>query len=146
MRSFRLLAVTVLAVILALSSMQNAYAISVSVNPRCGAPGTFVTLTVVGPWVTFTVSTWGSGWPEPLPIGCTDIGCGFTVPPGATGGVRFTATDGSGSSASATFTVDCPAVGGVVEPAKKLAIFAPYLALFGIVAIVAVVFWTRPDN
>ena len=38
-------------------------------------------------------------------------------------------------------------VGGVVEPVNKLAVFAPYLALFGIAAAaVAVVFWKKPDN
>jgi hypothetical protein len=38
-------------------------------------------------------------------------------------------------------------VGGFVEPVNKLAVAAPYLALFGIVAAaVAVVVWKKPDN
>lgn len=37
-------------------------------------------------------------------------------------------------------------VGGVVEPANKLAVFAPYLALFGVIGAVAVIVWKRPDN
>lgn len=37
-------------------------------------------------------------------------------------------------------------VGGFVEPVNKVAVFAPYLALFGVMAVVAVVFWKRPDN
>jgi Tol biopolymer transport system component len=37
-------------------------------------------------------------------------------------------------------------VGGVVEPVNKLAVFAPYLALFGVIGAVAVVLWKRPDN
>jgi hypothetical protein len=40
-------------------------------------------------------------------------------------------------------------VGGFIEPADKLAVFAPYLALFGIVATIAVVIaapWKKPDN
>ncbi len=37
-------------------------------------------------------------------------------------------------------------VGGFMEPVNKLAVFAPYLALFGVIGAVAVVFWKRPDN
>lgn len=37
-------------------------------------------------------------------------------------------------------------VGGFVEPVNKLAVFAPYLALFGVIGAVAVFFWKRPDN
>jgi hypothetical protein len=37
-------------------------------------------------------------------------------------------------------------VGGFLEPVNKLAVFASYLALFAVVASVAVVFWKRPDN
>ena len=37
-------------------------------------------------------------------------------------------------------------VGGVLKPVNKLAVFAPYLAVFGMVAAVAVVLWKRPDN
>jgi hypothetical protein len=37
-------------------------------------------------------------------------------------------------------------VGGFLEPVNKLAVFAPYLALFGVIGAVAVVFWKRPDN
>jgi len=36
-------------------------------------------------------------------------------------------------------------VGGV-ERVNKLTVFAPYLALFGVIAAVVVVFWKRPDN
>ena len=37
-------------------------------------------------------------------------------------------------------------VGGVVEPVNNLAIAAPYLALFGVIAAVAVVVWKKHDN
>jgi hypothetical protein len=40
-------------------------------------------------------------------------------------------------------------VGGSVEPVSKLVIFAPSLALFGLVATIAIVVtapWNRPDN
>jgi hypothetical protein len=40
-------------------------------------------------------------------------------------------------------------VGGFVEPVNKLTLFAPYLALFGIVAAVAIVVakpWKKPEN
>ena len=40
-------------------------------------------------------------------------------------------------------------VGGVVEPVNKLAVFAPYLALFGVVATIAIVVaapWKKPDT
>jgi hypothetical protein len=37
-------------------------------------------------------------------------------------------------------------VGGFMEPVNKLVVFAPYLALFGVIGAVAVVFWKRPDN
>jgi hypothetical protein len=37
-------------------------------------------------------------------------------------------------------------VGGFVEPVNKLVVFAPYLALFGVIGAVAVVFWKRPQN
>jgi hypothetical protein len=37
-------------------------------------------------------------------------------------------------------------VGGFLEPVNKLAVFAPYLALFGVIGAVVVVFWKRPDN
>jgi len=40
-------------------------------------------------------------------------------------------------------------VGGFVEPANKLAVATPYLALFGPVATIAIVAtapWNRPDN
>jgi hypothetical protein len=37
-------------------------------------------------------------------------------------------------------------VGGVVEPVNTLAIAAPYLALFGVIAAVAVVVWKKREN
>jgi hypothetical protein len=37
-------------------------------------------------------------------------------------------------------------VGGFLEPVNKVAIAAPYLALFGVIGAVAVVYWKRPDN
>jgi hypothetical protein len=40
-------------------------------------------------------------------------------------------------------------VGGFIEPVNKLAVYAPYVALFGIVATIAVVAvapWKKPDN
>jgi hypothetical protein len=53
------------------------------------------------------------------------------------------------SVAICTFT-DAPGpvapVGGIVEPVNQLAVLAPYLALFGVIGAVAVVFWKRPQN
>ncbi len=60
------------------------------------------------------------------------------MPPGATGGFTYTATDELGS-ASATFTVACPAVGGVVMPVNAFAVLAPWLAVIGLVGCVATV-------
>jgi hypothetical protein len=37
-------------------------------------------------------------------------------------------------------------VGGFMEPVNKLVVFAPYLALFGVIGAVAVVCWKRPQN
>jgi hypothetical protein len=40
-------------------------------------------------------------------------------------------------------------VGGFMEPVNKLTVFAPYLALFGLVVTIAIVVtapWNRPDN
>jgi len=37
-------------------------------------------------------------------------------------------------------------VGGFMHPVNKLAVFAPYLALPGVIGAVAVVFWKRADN
>jgi len=37
-------------------------------------------------------------------------------------------------------------VGGVVEPVNRLTVFAPYLALFGIVAAVMVVVWKKRET
>jgi hypothetical protein len=37
-------------------------------------------------------------------------------------------------------------VGGVLTPVNKLVVFAPYLALLGVVGAVAVIVWKRPDN
>ena len=37
-------------------------------------------------------------------------------------------------------------VGGFIEPVNKLSVFAPYLALFGFAATVAVVVWKKREN
>ena len=39
-----------------------------------------------------------------------------------------------------------PPVGGFMEPANKLTIAAPYLALFGLVAAVAIIIWKKPEQ
>ena len=73
--------------------------------------------------------------------------CLFTVPEGATGGVKGTFTDQSGST-SATFTVDCPTVAGFIEPVNQLTILAPYVALVGFFAaatVAVVVFRKKPE-
>ncbi|WP_455284142.1 hypothetical protein [[Eubacterium] cellulosolvens] len=139
-----------LTIVLVLSSTQNVCAVRVSVmNPRCGPPGTFVTFTIHydGDALPPTVSTWGSGWDAllssilecyPGGLGGLTVWCRFTVPPGATGGFTYTATDELGS-ASATFTVACPAVGGVVMPVNAFAVLAPWLAVIGLVGCVATV-------
>jgi hypothetical protein len=38
------------------------------------------------------------------------------------------------------------AVGGFLEPVNKLAVFAPYLALLGVIGAVVVICWKRRDN
>jgi hypothetical protein len=38
------------------------------------------------------------------------------------------------------------AVGGFVEPVNRLVVFAPYVALLGVIAAVAVIAWKGPEN
>jgi hypothetical protein len=68
----------------------------------------------------------------------------FTVADGASG--KYTVTiftwmpgwllDGE---ASAEYNTDCPAVGGVVEPANTFALLSPWLAVVGLVSCIGTV-------
>lgn len=133
MRSLRLLAVAVLALVLALSSTQNAFATitSVSLEPTCGPPGTAVTL-----MVRFTEGSHVSAvfLPDVVVAGCdyaeTAMGCWFTVPEGVDR-ITITITEDGVPSRVLTFDVPCPTVGGFIEPVNKLALLSPWLAVLG---------------
>jgi hypothetical protein len=56
-----------------------------------------------------------------------------------------TVTDPGGPAFPSVVTTSAP-VGGFVEAVNKVAVFAPYLALFGIVAAVAVVVWKKRES
>jgi hypothetical protein len=38
------------------------------------------------------------------------------------------------------------AVGGFIEPANRPAVFAPYVALLGVIAAVTVIIYRKPEN
>jgi hypothetical protein len=206
MRSLRLLVVVVLAVVLALSAAQNAFALTVTshldaiyvykvttngdtttlfhftltssggqvVGTTDLAGGTSHQFTNIVPDMLVLKETVPSGW------ALTKISCGYISDVVSVGGNVFAA--GSLGVASyepadllSTWTVNladhsvtitlaeddfvgctftnarAPAgapVGGFMEPVNKLAVFAPYLALFGVLAVVVIAAgpWKKRGN
>ena len=152
MRSMRLLAVAVMAVVLVLYSTGNVFAVpQVTLTPNCGPPGSSFVLHATPYLPPEQLSYSPDVFDAP---GCDSngaIGCYFTVrgdaPPGH---YAITYTDGGGS-ASATYDVPCSTVGGVVEPVNKLAGLAPWLAVIGLAGCVGTVVvltkpWKKPEN
>ena len=145
-----LLFIVVLTFMLVSSSIQGALAtiISASLDPECGPPGTSVWLTI-----RFTGNTPDVKFDPDVGMTGGDVGEGiigvdFTVPAGVH---QITITISQEGSPSWVVTF-CPAtgspVGGFMEPVNKLAVFAPYLALFGVLAVVvvAVTPWKKREN
>ena len=139
-RSVKLSIIAVLAVILALCSVQNVLAeiTSASLNPTCGPPGTNGTLLIryTGSHPTVQVN------PDLGPLG-GDVGEGvvgiyFTVPEGVHQ-ITFTIFQDDVPARTIVFCPTSSPVGGVLEPVNNLTVFAPYLALFGVMAAVAIV-------
>jgi hypothetical protein len=138
----------------------------ISLNPTCGPPGTRVVVT--GSGFTRHANSFCEIHSNPAGlVGTTrgtDFDCNilndgsvsgpegpafFVVAAGASGSYSVTvyyAPPGETPQESAPvgFSTQCGGpmsgpVGGLMEPVNKLAVFAPYLALFGMVAVVAVV-------
>ena len=143
----RTVALSALLVLLTLSAVDSAFADpTITLTPTCGGPGTIVTVTGTGFNPVSGTCTIVSSPPGLIGVAaCTVQGTGtvsgyFLVAGGASGIYAVTVTGTGGETASAVFTTPCPAVavGGFVEPVNKLIVFAPYLALLGIVAAAAV--------
>jgi hypothetical protein len=131
MRSIKLLAVGVLAVILALSSAPGASAtiISAFLDPECGPPGTYGTLHIRFTGSFPTVQTDPDLGSLPSDSGDGVVGYFFTVPDGVRQ-ITFTIFQDDVPIQTVTF---CPSpVGGVVLPANTLAVLAPWLAVIGL--------------
>ena len=148
----------------------------ISLNPTCGLPGTRVEVTGVG--FTRHANSFCEIHSNPAGlVGATrfiDFDCNiladgsvsgldgpafFVVAAGASGLYSVTvyyapALETPQESAPVGFSTQCGGtmsgpVGGLMEPVDKLAVFAPYFALFGLAAIVAVGVakpWKKPDN
>jgi len=138
MRSIRLLAVVVLAVVLVLSSMQGALAtiISASLDPECGPPGTSVTLTITFTGSHPTIQTYPDVGVIACLVGEGIISCPFTVPDGVHQ-ITITITQEGAPSQTVAF---CPSpVGGFVESVNAFTILAPWLAIIGLVGCIGTV-------
>jgi hypothetical protein len=138
MRSFRLLALVVLAVVLVLSSTQGAFAtiISASLDPECGPPGTPVELTIRFTGSRPTIQTYPDLGPLGGDIGEGIVGYDFTVPDGVHQ-ITITIIQDGAPSGTVTF---CPSpVGGVVMPTNTFTIVVPWLALIGLVGCIGTV-------
>ncbi len=61
----------------------------------------------------------------------------FIVQAGARGSYSVTVFYNGKESAPTEFSTDCPCVGGVVMPADTLAMFAPWVAVIGLVGCIA---------
>lgn len=152
MRYMRLLAVAVLAVVLALYSTVSVLAIpQVTLTQNCGPPGSEFTLHAT-PYLPQEQLSYSTDVFDVL--GCDSngaIGCYFIVKGNAPPGHYTIIYTDQGGSASVNYDVPCPtpaAVGGFMEPVNKLTVFAPYLALFGVMAVVvvAVAPWKKREN
>ena len=138
MRSFRLLALVVLAVVLVLCSTQGALAtiISASLDPECGPPGTSVTLIIRFTGSFPTVQTYPDLGPLGGDVGEGVVGYYFTVPDGVHQ-ITITIIQEGAPSRTVTF---CPSpVGGVMMPVSTFAILGQWLALIGLVACIGTV-------
>jgi hypothetical protein len=136
----------------------------ISPSSTSGTPGTMVTVTGSGFTVTAQPYCDFISNPPGLvgPLQGTDFVCNvagdgsigaawFVVAAGASGSYSVTVSYFGQESDPVQFTVSQPQrpstpVGGVVTPANKLAVFAPYLALFGVIGAVAIIVWKRSDN
>jgi hypothetical protein len=144
-----LLAVAVLAAASALSSAQNAFAAAtISLTPSCGGPGTRVTFSGSGFDAAIERCAVQSGLisfgPHCGVTGPGTVSGYFTVRDGASGKYTVTVTGyiGEGTiagEASAEYNTDCPAVGGVVEPANTFALLSPWLAVIGLAGCIGTV-------
>jgi hypothetical protein len=175
-RSVRLLAVAVLAVavagLLVSLPVRNAFAIgslTLNVSPNPVVQGGSLTFsgTETPAFSSASVIIWvyaGSTCTgSPLfSIGTTEDSSGnyqagqtadpSDYPVGQYCAYSASASGNSDNSGNVLFTVLAPSpagpVGGFLEPVNKLAVFAPYLAVFGVLAVVvvAVVPWRKRGN
>ena len=131
----------VLAIVSVISSVlsvaANGSTFNISLTPSCGPPGTLVTFTYPGS------PTDADEQPSEFTsiVTCpVNQPCFFTVLNVPAGHYTLYWYMQDGSIGIGNFFVgDCPAVGGVVLPINRSVVIAPYLALFGMVAVVAVV-------
>ena len=174
MRSFKLLAVAVLAFVLAASSVGHVYAqwgVAVA-KIAIGGEDTDFGFKVVHPSgqvETFLLKD--GGWKGWLGVAGDYVFTETAIPPGwVLRSIDCTLFDEDGQSswevdlANARVTVHAlyeyvscifineriavAPVGGIIEPVNKLNVLAPYLALFGLttIAIIALVPWKKPDT
>jgi len=172
MRSFKLLAVAVLAFVLVASSAGHVYAqwgVAVA-KIAIGGEDTDFGFEVVHPGgqvETFLLKD--GGWKGWLGVAGDYVFTETAIPPGwVLRSIDCTLFDEDGQSswevdlANARVTVHAlyeyvscifineripvAPVGGFMEPVDKLTVFTPYLAFLGIIAAVAIVYWKRPDN
>jgi hypothetical protein len=138
MRSFRLLAPVILAVVLVSCSTQGAFAtiISASLYPECGPPGTPVELVIRFTGTRPTIKTYPDLGPVGGDVGEGIVGYDFTVPDGVHQ-ITITIIQEGTPSRTVTFCPSSP-VGGVVMPAN-FAIVAPWLAVIGLAACIGTV-------
>jgi hypothetical protein len=148
----RLLAVAVLAAVLALCPIGNVLAVpQVTLTEDCGPPGSQFVLHAT-PYLPLEQLSYS---PDVFDLlGCDSnggIGCTFIVRSDAPPGHYVITYTDQGGSASVSYDVPCPTlvpVGGFMDPVNKLGVFAPYLVLFGVMAVVvlAVAPWKKREN
>ena len=117
-------------------------------TPSCGGPGTRVAFSGSGFDAAITFCAVDSLLISFGPY-CEETGDGtvwgyFTVRDGVSG--KYTVTvegyidvETPGGVASVEYNTDCPAVGGVVEPANMFALLSPWLAVVGLVSCIGTV-------
>jgi hypothetical protein len=138
-------------------------------NHIVASPGGSIPWTAGGEWTTEDAASaelmWSGGWGitwdvtgivQDWTCGASNYGFIVRYPTGEQGSlIRFAYFDSKEQGNAPILTVTygpltpgvCPApVGGFMEPVNKVAIAAPYLALFGVVAVAAILVWKRPDN
>jgi hypothetical protein len=138
----------IVTVIFFMTLVPSAHAQSITLTPSSGPPGTTVTINGSGfngfdatCMITSVPSGLISSIPAPRMI-LTSIGViysgSFVVASGATGTYTVTVQGNKGDSASGSFTVSGP-VGGVVMPANRFALVAPWLVVIGLVGCIGLV-------